>query len=795
MVRAFSHGNEPQLEENDASDWEPNPGALLDENEPGETDTTTEIGGRIIKPIKRFRLDYDLVNKYGFKAAAIAKYVECWVSASARRNPQMTAYTYDSLAVISKRLGMTATTVLRQVRQMRAVIVTQKLKNRKNLLQYGFKDQAGYFKSRKRVKHVWCLKADTEQHGFPAAILLHNMRYWARQNRERSRLHEGRFWRWIVLEDLVKVYNGLLSYDQIQKSLRLLEKEGLLRKIDYYNRQGIFRDNRCWITLTDCSEISDFAPESHVRWDGLKLRDGTVFSPPPKWRPAPKERKTASQKWKTDFSKSTSYLSHSEGVPTIQESRLIPASVTDSTVAVAPCESAKKIVNTNLQCPQWVRPSASQPPSASSPTVGTEPTGFSTSSFFYFQVSSPDWCISIEEVKKCTSQWSYPEAEYELPEPEIKVLGQPHHNSPIPEFNSLDISPAIFETQSSPNKLIQGPRGGEDKSSRETSQTIRKYSIAVQQIIAGEIIAGRQAINKSMSSGQQDLWKFQVDQAEKEEMIDCHGKEYSQSRSGCRDCLWQKSCFELLPAEWRKKGGKPKEPKTKYEKEMVNENPHQLRETYQTCHQEVFGVPAPDALGQADEVFSSAQQLEMPSRVFMVVYMTLWTQTHPRQKFLSKYLTGEAAFGMVAQLCAAARSEFSSRDETSLACLLKRVSKGTVSWKHVPGLFESFLDSCEKIGKKDIRCDYELSVEDIELLIQAASGKSRRDEFDKLLAGLSLTLHEGRPARDWFLYRTPPKSLAQVTRWMLELRETSEDYEWHCAQGQAAVKAGLSQRW
>src|SRR5262249_45727111 len=154
------------------------------------------------------RFDRDTVEKWGLKCAQFITYLECWLSGKVQRDPDSLHYTYDSAQVICQRTGLKSATLERIVMKLRTAKFIRVKPGKKNMRCYALCDQNNYYTSRPKQKHVFALREDAERHGEPAAILLYNLRYWAKQKAQRTLLFKGRYWRYDTLKELIWRHAG-----------------------------------------------------------------------------------------------------------------------------------------------------------------------------------------------------------------------------------------------------------------------------------------------------------------------------------------------------------------------------------------------------------------------------------------------------------------------------------------------------------------------------------------------------------------------------------------------------------
>jgi hypothetical protein len=114
-------------------------------------------------------------------------------------------------------------------------------------------------------------------------------------------------------------------------------------------------------------------------------------------------------------------------------------------------------------------------------------------------------------------------------------------------------------------------------------------------------------------------------------------------------------------------------------------------------------VEAPDTVGRFVAIYQNAQTLKLPVRYYCLVYMSLWANTHPMQRFYSRYLSGDQAFEMVRMVIDLSNQKFSTVLEDRLGMVLNlKFVEGQPLWRHQPTPTERFLkgwlEVCESHG-------------------------------------------------------------------------------------------------
>ncbi|HPY32016.1 MAG TPA: hypothetical protein PLT00_15800 [Verrucomicrobiota bacterium] len=227
------------------------------------------------KEIKRLRFDRDIVKRFGLKRARFVTYLECWLNGKVGRDPTVTHYTYDPAWLICEATGLKSATFERIVDELCQAKFIRVKHSRKNMRCYAFSDQKGYFDSRPKEKHVFALREDADTHGEPVAILLYNLRYWSRFNKERTRLFKGRYWRYDTLKELVRRYTGFLTIEQLRDALSYMTKRQLADMIAFIDQNGVPHDDKFWITLLEGPPVDDYEPQNRVRPATMFTPDGT----------------------------------------------------------------------------------------------------------------------------------------------------------------------------------------------------------------------------------------------------------------------------------------------------------------------------------------------------------------------------------------------------------------------------------------------------------------------------------------------------------------------------------------
>lgn len=121
---------------------------------------------------------------------------------------------------------------------------------------------------------------DAVEHSIPEAVVMHNFRFWLRENKAHNRnIKDGRVWTFTTAEALSEVLPEL-SVHQIRHILKKLSEKGILIKGNY-NKVGY--DRTLWYSLdeeefaTETADGDDTTPKSNsenTKNDLADLRNG-----------------------------------------------------------------------------------------------------------------------------------------------------------------------------------------------------------------------------------------------------------------------------------------------------------------------------------------------------------------------------------------------------------------------------------------------------------------------------------------------------------------------------------------
>jgi hypothetical protein len=705
------------------------------------------------RPLTRLYFDPDIVKKYGFTGARIVKYFECVLAGKVRRYPGRRQYTYDPVHVIADRIGVSESSFNRKVKKMEEVglIVTGRT-SRKNMLKYGFADQEAFFKSRSKIKPFRCSKAEADMYGETAAIMLENLRYWHRQNKDVWRLFGGRFWRYTSLAELCTTYK-FLSYDQVQRAVKTLRDEDLVITLEYYDQNGTYREDLFWITLKSIAQVADIAPKNHVLWDGLILRDGTKITSQFDRKTAAENEQTASHFDQTEQSENSSQSiqpqSTGEKIPgcTYKE-----ASLSDSPLAGARSKSCEDGLKANHPKPLGDRPAASRSPSATSSPAASESAG-----------------AFVE------TQWGNVTCPGHLQKDGSPDAGHPVWKQQAGTSQGCTCNPCCV-----PSDADWKEHAFQDQNVFLVLRTIKPaYPKFIRQEIKNETELALRELGKAgqtLPEPQYSSRLKEITAAKKNQMLDCFGAKHDAKSDTCQSCPWKTSCSELFRYNHQKLPDR-NAGRFAIEDEIASDNENQVRDNYRQTYKEVFGVAPDHGIGEAKRILENAHQTGLSVRLFCLVYMNLWARSHPKLTFRQNLLLGDAAVRAVRMICEVSRHEYASVYEGGLALILKKPLNPKIDWRYKPGRLDRIMDFWGKAWEKKNGSQYTFTVQDSRfMMISKDVEEGMADDFAKRLVR-TLTAKKqkddpGEPAAE---------SLAQAVRRVCGLPEPTphpEDGFW-----------------
>ena len=631
------------------------------------------------KENKLLRYDRDLVEKFGLKAARFVTYLECWLHGKVTRTPSITQYTYDPAWLICQRTGLKPATLERVVKSLLKAKFIKVKYGKKHMRHYALVDQNNFYDEREEEKRRYALKVDADQHGDPVAILLYNLRHWKEFDRERKRLFQGRYWRHDTVKNLVHQFAGFLSKEQLRDALRYMYDNHLIKMIGFYDANGVPQDGRFWITLMEIPPIDDYEPKNMVRPallftpDGQRIEAGIVGE-----NAHENDDKTASPNDKTPLANDKTEAGQNilqltqaaevtgNGLSPLNSNRLL----VPSEVAAAPSSGTQVRVSENLPLSdESARPSASRkPPASSAKCLTADDDVFPT-------YRSGELADLKSDIKKLTRQ-----------------VQQLTLNSELKKIPGMDREGWL---ENLTELLLRIPKS-------DRRNFLHKFAIDRDNAVKPKE-TGTSMVNHLQL--QDELRQVNMKKIPRE----CFGQQYGDPRLPCkRSCLWAESCKIATPVERREAIQFVAVLSTPdFNASRETDRPENVAETYRTCHREVFGIEAPDTVGKAAAVYRNAQSLRVPVRLFCLIYMCQWADTHPRQKFYAQYLSGETAFelvGMVLDLC---KQKYGSilEDRLTMVLHLKFTTDKKQLWRHQPTPAERFmtgwLKACAEVGIED----------------------------------------------------------------------------------------------
>lgn len=620
------------------------------------TDTSNSV-----KPINVLRFDLDTVQDYGLKAARFITYLECWLRGKVTRDPNTPQFTYDAAHIICGRTGLKPATFERIVKLLRKAQFIRVKPGRKNMRCYSFSDQTSYFKSRNECKHVYALRSDADLHGEPVSIILYNWRYWIKHNKERQRLFAGRFWRYESLKELTSLQAGFLTYAQISDAVRYMHDNKVIDVIAFYDKEGVRHDDKFWVTLLEVPKVDDSEPDNHVRPaslftpQGSKIQSGVTCNIEPCTLD-----KTESDNDKTplandrfpDAANTAHSIAHQNVTPCPARPLIEDYLIVPSEVADAPSNCTQVRLSSNLPVSdEPARPPASRKPTASSadsPTTGRT-----------FQSLE----LRLQQLEKSSAEVT-------------RLVQQMNLNLHLIKAEPRDRDGKLQMQSELLLRIPQAERRKflfQFKGDQEAAHKAQQRSSAIE---LGPIKEQLRQLNFSRIP------------------LECFGHRFGDPRLNCQRCLWPKSCELATPPETKSSIqaiASINSPTWNFQ--YASDRPINVGETYLAVYTEVFGVTAPDTVGRFATIYNNTRTLKIPVRLYCLVYMTLWANLHPLQKFYSKYLATAHAFesvGMVLDLCS---KKFAVVLEDRLGMILQlQFIDGKPCWRHQATPVEVFLE-------------------------------------------------------------------------------------------------------
>jgi hypothetical protein len=687
------------------------------------------------KRIVTLRFDLDTVKAFGLKGAVFAKYLECWLHGKVTRRPEEQQWTYDARWLICQRTGLKSSTLFRITERMKKKGFLRIKRGRKQMLQYALKEQESYFKSRKNVRRVYCSRDEADKYGEPVAILLHNLRYWLSQDQEPWRLYAGRYWRYSGLTQLNFHLQGFLSKDQIQEAVKFMVDEGLILKIDFYDRLGVYWENAFWITLKSTNISKQECLENRIRWPGLKVRKGGLEVVSEGRKTARQNGKTETENDKTETSINTLHPIHNERV---NEHQKTPLNIDSLTAPVADAPSALYRNSLNESLPQSHCHSVASPRRA---TPTTEPAGAS--------LTLPLTESALECEEDVLSQVSTMEGTYVIQ----------RQTDPKPAKESLPSPVNLKESVGEVNvkELVKNP----------FARVNYNYHFK-QDLKSTEHLI-------SVLPDDAAIFRMEIERARaNQKPKDCFAAKFSNRESRCSQCSWRNSCSDGTSLEIKREvQEKEKSRMIDTAQQRTEDNEYTVRKTYRETYQIVFGEPPTDSIGKASRVYDHASELKISVRYFCLIYMRAWANTHPKQRFYQRYMIGDSAANMVRQAVEVSITQFGTITENSLAMLSGcDLEQGIPVWRHKPTPVEEVMDVLSKAFKDLHGSEYTFEKKDIDTLVPYFDNLEN-NEIAKVTALVANSLRQP----------DPPKSFMQAVRRNSGIPEPEPKIEWPSCKG------------
>jgi len=657
-----------------------------------------------VKESKVLRFDRDIVEQFGLKAARFVTHLECWLHGKVKREPDFIQYTYDPAWVICERTGLKPATLERVIKKLCTAKFIKIKHGRKSTRHYALRDQHAYFDSRAKEKHVFALRADADQHGEAVAILLFNLRHWIKQNKqERHRLFHGRYWRHDTVKSLVGEFTGFLTMEQLRDSLHYMHDRQLVDLIGFYDANGVRQDGRFWITLMERPPVDDYEPQNLVRPASFFTPNGVrIIAGKDAEKSRTGDDKTASPNDKTHLGNDKTGLGqnnyqpdHPVGVTGNGDSPLNDNHlIAPPEFAGATSVSAQERISDSLPpSDASARPSASRKPPASS---ADRPTAGDSGAYSLRRVEELE-----DNVEKLTRQ--------------IQQMNLSSGLKKTPVMNR----DGWLESQV--DMLLRIPRS-------DRRNLMHQFTL--------DLEAARKEQNERSSPVDQCRLAEEFRQLNMKRIPrECFSYHYGDPLMSCKHCVWKKSCEIATPIETREAIQNVSVLNTPdWNVLRESDRPENVVGTYRACYREVFGKDAPDVVGKADAIYRNAQSLKLPVRYYCLIYMSLWANTHLRQTFYARFLSGENAFETVTMVFKLCDQKYGAVLEDRLAMVLnlKFAADKKPLWRHQPTPTERFMEgwlaACTDRGQPD----YQFQKQEVRELIGLTDDMRVREAADLL---------------------------------------------------------------
>jgi hypothetical protein len=747
--------------------------------DPSDDVTNNDPDPRQRTPVKKYEFDWDILQQYkgDFVAAAVLKHVQIQVEIkvnNAKNGKKVRDFSYhDSLDVIERLLGIPKSTLQRAVQTLSADygrLIVKKLKSKDNRCSYALRNRDEFLASRADEAEYKKLKVERhvkEKHklNWVEGCVLYNLSYWQDDINAVAHpdcLYRGKYW---FYKKTCKICAGRLTPRQKKKALFSLEKKGLIERVPYYDGGGHGKGKRVkdqwWIHVKGhFQRVNKVNRKNHVCWtpeqekhdaDRIKslkmnqLLSNDTLSRHEMGNPRPKmgnPRHEMGNPRPKVGNRNSDQTSVSEKVAE-EPSRATQSSIYSSSlsVQVAPLPAHQKNLDSNL--PQAGAADGDRPAASPAASPSGQPHSGVLRSISLSLVDSHQQQPSKEgeakqaantnslpvssqgggatKAKKGTGSITQAKAERHTAAGERQSkqsrpryqLQQPQAALTLEQVDQMHI-PTLQETQ-----IETAMKEAEEQRAAEKEY----YRIIQEQDRQRCMVGGRPTGRKTG------------------EAVDANGHPVTSNASGTND-------LPVKPAATAPKAPKPSERsskpsttralKTAYDIEMATDCKN-VRLRYQEAYRAAFPDEVPDRLGKADDVYMCAQYLRIPVRVYAIVHMITWAESHPGRRYYSHYLVGDGALRAVDGWLEAAKKQMATCDESSVALIMERCHDGKIDWRYVPGERDEFILAVEKAAQDEFESDCDLSHDDYDHLLVYSD---EREDWDVMIDEITKELRD-----------------------------------------------------
>ena len=716
-----------------------------------------------IKPIKKVRFDLDMVKRFDFKAARFILNLECWLRRKYRENPGTRQWGYDSATKICNHTGLSSATLERVVKKLRLAkfIQTEPTPGERNMRQFAFADQKEYYDGRKGQQRVYASLTDIKAYREPAAIVLFNLRHWAKPNKKaRKRLFKGYYWRheWLVhLKQ--KKWDGFLTELQIDSALKKLKKAKAIDLIPFVDKDNREVEGKVWIALTDQPPVKDVEPENIVRPESFYDRQGNQLdTTPTSAREQGSDDKTQKQDDKaplkndrTESDRKRSKPIGSTGDSDVSGNPLNKAHLnTPPSFAGANSVSVEENLKPSLRASRTsARPAASPMPSASA--AGSATPELCSANALSTEASVDQIQSMIQRIAQLENQCS----DFER----FKVIAKKKMLQDDLKEKSRISPDGWFEEEWEVIDRI--PKKYRRSFRHQYQQDKEKLDAPIHQ----------NDVNQEERNGMlRQIKSSRIPKA-------CFGHEFGNYRRHCNDCVFEKSCEIATPAETRDAIAIAESlKKPAVDDRYLDDTPDSVPDTYFAAYREVYGMESPDdEICHADQICKNARSLKITVQLYCRIVFDCLPCLFPGKTTRDRAVASPHAFNLCGVVVKLAREEYGDSTPVNIGLIMDlKFINGQPVWRHSPTPVENFMAGWKKLCTDKRQFDFQPTYKEI-MCATPPLQSLKQSDIDNLLI----------EAEDWLSNKENPPSLIDFLKDQFEGFEPNFESELPCPDSEA----------